>query len=655
LCNISPLRYIHTEFPSLVTHLKETNRLPCIVFSFNREYCNGLTKLMSEHYDQKIDDAKMSDSYATKQKAKEKQEAADEKKEKKLRAKMDKIETKENKMASSGRPDRPDESTALTELNSVFREFPEFTLVARNTLGDDDAEYIYNNLLTTDPLFQGAMKYGISWHHAGNNAKMRNATEMLFREKFLNVVIATTTLAQGIHMPCKSVVFAGDSVYLNSLNYHQCAGRAGRRGFDADGNVIFFGIKRSKISRLLTSNLPRLIGNSPTCLSLILRLFTMIAGHQKDEVRQDALSRALCLMENPLITSFTPNIGSRLKLYFIFCTDYLARQGLINATGDPVGFARLASHMHYHEPYNLAFCYMLQRGVLHTVCRRTDKGLIAEETMHDLLVLLSFLFGRMKLHIPSYTARKETFTNSKVLLPPLKPQFEESLKEFNTSLDANFASYLGSAARHYKEETEAELPVSGLKFQLGQENLGPGYNMLSPFAALAGKNNESVGKDEIQVIDSNIRTALLADTIPKVTLGDSLNGYILDFYNHGIYKSLIKDNGVREGEVFNLLKEFMLVLNTISSSLQQMAPGDKDDKDREVDLLIQAFQQLADTFKLKFDKAFDIRKEYKAKGCYAVHNNNCDACEIIVESNAISSIQGGGKKVGCSDRDLSKY
>ena len=37
----------------------------------------------------------------------------------------------------------------------------------------------------------------------------------------------------------------------------------------------------------------------------------------------------------------------------------------------------------------------------------------------------------------------------------------------------------------------------------------------------------------LQVIDSNIRTALLADTIPKVTIGESLNGYLLDFYNHG--------------------------------------------------------------------------------------------------------------------------
>ena len=396
-------KYIQSEFPSLIAHLKEKNKLPCIVFTFNREYCNGLTKIICEDFEQKLDDTKMSDKYAEKQKAKEKLDAAEEKKQKKLQAKMDKIESKQGGDDNKRRQQNDrDENEALKELNSVFKEFPDFTLVARNTLGDDDAEYIYNNLLTSDPLFQGAMKYGISWHHAGNNAKMRNATEMLFREKFLNVVIATTTLAQGIHMPCRSVVFAGDSVFLNSLNYHQCAGRAGRRGFDADGNVIFFGIKRSKISRLLTSNLPKIIGNNPTCLSLILRVFMMTSGHLKDEVRQDAISRALCLLENPLITSFQSNIGPRLKFYFMYCTDYLARQGLIDSKGDPVGFARLASHLHYHEPYNIAFCHLMQRGVLHTVCKKTELGVISEDTMRDLLILLNFLFGRMKLHIPSY-------------------------------------------------------------------------------------------------------------------------------------------------------------------------------------------------------------------------------------------------------------
>lgn len=61
---------------------------------------------------------------------------------------------------------------------------------------------------------------------------------MLFRKGYLRVVIATGTLALGINMPCATVVFSGDSVFLTALNYRQAAGRAGRRGFDLLGNVV---------------------------------------------------------------------------------------------------------------------------------------------------------------------------------------------------------------------------------------------------------------------------------------------------------------------------------------------------------------------------------------------------------------------------------
>ena len=37
----------------------------------------------------------------------------------------------------------------------------------------------------------------------------------------LQVVIAMSTLALGVHMLCKSVIFAGDSPYLTLIQYRQ--------------------------------------------------------------------------------------------------------------------------------------------------------------------------------------------------------------------------------------------------------------------------------------------------------------------------------------------------------------------------------------------------------------------------------------------------
>ncbi|XP_020629142.1 probable ATP-dependent RNA helicase DDX60 [Orbicella faveolata] len=70
-------------------------------------------------------------------------------------------------------------------------------------------------------IFRRALKRGVSYHHAGLGNRKRSCVEMLFRKKCLQVVAATGTLALGIHMPCKTVVFAGDSPFLNSLQYRQ--------------------------------------------------------------------------------------------------------------------------------------------------------------------------------------------------------------------------------------------------------------------------------------------------------------------------------------------------------------------------------------------------------------------------------------------------
>ena len=69
-----------------------------------------------------------------------------------------------------------------------------------------------------------------------------------------------------------------------------------------------------------------------------------------------------------------------------------------------------------------------------------------------------------------------------------------------------------------------------------------------------------------------------------------------DFFNHGNYKAVISENGLMHGEAFQLLKDFMLVLKSISVSLEEWAP--------ENDIVRKAFVQLAQDFSSTFKKAF---------------------------------------------------
>ena len=78
------------------------------------------------------------------------------------------------------------------------------------------------------------------------------------------------------------------SVNPGFICHFQMSGRAGRRGFDPVGNVIFFGIPYRKIQRLMTANIPKLVGNYPITVSLVLRLLLMTT--QADD-KKDALTK----------------------------------------------------------------------------------------------------------------------------------------------------------------------------------------------------------------------------------------------------------------------------------------------------------------------------------------------------------------------------
>lgn len=92
--------------------------------------------------------------------------------------------------------------------------------------------------------FRRLVSRGIAYHHAGMLPTLKEVVERLFTSGLIQLLFTTETFAVGINMPACTVVFDSlekfDGIgfrYLKSREYHQMAGRAGRRGIDTIGYV----------------------------------------------------------------------------------------------------------------------------------------------------------------------------------------------------------------------------------------------------------------------------------------------------------------------------------------------------------------------------------------------------------------------------------
>ncbi len=93
---------------------------------------------------------------------------------------------------------------------------------------------------------QKLIRHGIGIHHAGLLPKYRVLVERLAQRGMLKVVCGTDTLGVGVNVPIRTVLFTqlfkysgeGKSRILAARDFHQIAGRAGRRGFDSLGHVV---------------------------------------------------------------------------------------------------------------------------------------------------------------------------------------------------------------------------------------------------------------------------------------------------------------------------------------------------------------------------------------------------------------------------------
>jgi len=89
---------------------------------------------------------------------------------------------------------------------------------------------------------------GIAFHHSGLLPILKEIIEILFSKGYVRMMFCTETFAVGLNMPTKTVLFGGFKKYdettammrmLRNDEYLQMAGRAGRRGKDDKGVVIY--------------------------------------------------------------------------------------------------------------------------------------------------------------------------------------------------------------------------------------------------------------------------------------------------------------------------------------------------------------------------------------------------------------------------------
>ncbi|MFA6089773.1 MAG: helicase-related protein, partial [Candidatus Woesearchaeota archaeon] len=135
---------------------------------------------------------------------------------------------------------------------------------------------------------------GIGVHHAGMLPILKEIVENLFGLGYIKVLFATETFAVGINMPAKTVIFNSvekfDGIsfrYLNSKEYFQLAGRAGRRGIDSFGRVISL-IEKSyvdidRLIKISTKDTEPIQSQFKLSVNSVLN---MLKNHKSDEISE---------------------------------------------------------------------------------------------------------------------------------------------------------------------------------------------------------------------------------------------------------------------------------------------------------------------------------------------------------------------------------
>lgn len=454
------------DLPILIEYLAQQNMLPCLAFSYIRSRCEVYTKILLEYYEKKEIYLRKT-KYAEKIEFLEKNRVVENIAKKKLRDK----DAKKKSVESKDDGFDPDISNLDYSLLDSF--LPECVLGEKRCYSGDEINTQLSRSFNNEHSDWRckAILRGFAYHHAGLNNKKRVCVESLFRNKLIQLVFCTSTLAQGIHVPCKTVIFLEDSIFLNAGLFKQCAGRAGRRGFDNHASCIFLNIPEIKCKQLVSSKPAPIHPSFIVSPTVVLKLFNLISSGAC------STKNLINLLKNGLLMHLSKSeiLEMQNKFYFMFCTEFLLENSLIALNGNPIGLAKFVTYFHYHEPSNLALSYLLSSGTLVNFCNREIDSTVLEM---KLLTLLSYMFNKVTIYDPEYVKKQHKINtwNSRVVLGDLPEEFKSSIKDYNQQVHFLFKANLLEQFELVNTKLAYRLPLSGYDYFNEFENKSSGIN-----------------------------------------------------------------------------------------------------------------------------------------------------------------------------------
>ncbi|MGB5986735.1 MAG: DEAD/DEAH box helicase, partial [Desulfobacterales bacterium] len=209
--------------------------------------------------------------------------------------------------------------------------------------------------------------YGIGAHHSGHLPAWKLILETLMGEGLLNAIFATSTVAAGINVPARAVVFFNTDRFnghefapLTATEFHQMTGRAGRRGMDRVGFVVGIPgrfMDLSAYGRLVRSPAGEIVSQIQVSFSMVLNL---LLSHPPAQV-EDLLARSFAAYqlkgETPQNVSPRPSPLSGTQALtdsFRRHVRFLRAHGYLDSEGHPTADGVWAARLRVDQPLLIA-------------------------------------------------------------------------------------------------------------------------------------------------------------------------------------------------------------------------------------------------------------------------------------------------------------